>query len=438
MAMVPNKQQQEVLSILLKWAKSDEKYIVLNGPGGVGKTFLLRLFAEQCLCPVMFLAPTHEALSQLKKAIGDGDFIYKTVHSALALTPDITKSSISFNHIKTPAIWRDVQIAVIDEASMIPQWILDILIDTGTKILFVGHKSQLPPVEEKRKTTDLCVSPVFNMKVPQLELTIPMRNSGDIWEYTVLAEKKIYDKTIVLPDQFIISASDFKEYMYSEKGKQDLLKGRIKLVAWRNVTVNEYNKRVRDVLFNKPEEKYSVGDIVILTSPTFLVKDLESLKPLHLEKLFKEKDDLKSLFTNTKGRVQNISECSIMLDIKLTVKCYKLLIQTGGYVQTIYEFKNPDDYTRVSTFFEHRAWGFKDQKDKKRAYSYRYFILSLFARLLHFYAATAHRLQGSTVEKVIVLDNDLKKNPCYVEQAKCRYVACSRAAKELKIYRGFA
>ena len=126
----------------------------------------------------------------------------------------------------------------------------------------------------------------------------------------------------------------------------------------------------------------------------------------------------------------------VKLNQQLHIPVYKIFVNCEGEECFFYEPVYVEDHNRIAQYYEHLAWGFKDQQRKKRAYRERNFIRSMFAHVKHFYAATAHRLQGSTIEDIILINSDIERNPCRIERLKCRYVAASRARDNLYFYRG--
>jgi hypothetical protein len=170
--------------------------------------------------------------------------------------------------------------------------------------------------------------------------------------------------------------------------------------------------------------------------PMPIVEKLENYTDGILKSLAKKRDIFDTLYTNTKLEVHSASKVDVKLNLYLNIKCWKILALYGKVLKTLYVPINPEDYKRVSSFYEQLAWHGKTSKEKERLYKEKHFISSLFANVKYFYAATSHRLQGSTIDNVFVINSDISKNPCFVEQAKCRYVACSRTKENLYFYRG--
>ncbi len=438
--MALNKGQQSAVDYIANWWQCNSSYLVLDSKGGTGKTYLidyvLPLLAK---CDPILLTPTNESLKQLRdKLVDPSKWEIKTIHSALGITPTTSKKDIVFKVNKNkqlPAIWDRVNLAVIDEASMISEEILDILIGIGVKILWVGHSSQLPPIVINRKRSDTCISPVFSQGWETITLTQPMRNTGKLWEFNNKVEKMIYDPKLPLPNTYDIKKKELLSYLNSDEGKQHLLEGKTKVVAWSNAGVDRLNSYLRNIIFgvDKAKSKYVPNDTIILIKPYNLVENLDRYKESGLFKLVNDKKIVTSFYSNTKATVINCKEVVVTLNKELSIPCYKIKVLCEDESHYIYEAKNKDNITEIADYYAHLAW---QSKDPSKIYTRRNFILSCFADIKHYFSATSHRLQGASVPNIIVIWNNILKNPNRVERSKCAYVSTSRTINELMIYRG--
>jgi hypothetical protein len=414
--------------------------MVIGGRGGCGKSYLGDAIVKTIpnINP-LFIAPTNEALKQFRDKI-TGDYVFKTAHSALGIAPIEDEKELKFEQMSFPKLWEDVNIVLADEASMYHRSIMELLIQTRTKIIFLGHKSQLPPVSKKRSVFDKCLSPVFEEDFPTIELTIPQRNVGKLWEFNNLLEERIYEtKPRIVPIDYDISKKDLNEYVTSH-GKDDIFYGETKLVLWTNTGVDAYNQRIRNVIFGEQAKnhKYLPGDKIILTKPYISIDLLEKHSDFSLKKLTGSltKEDDNYFFSNAKAVVRHCEEKLVRLNSAIHVPVYKITVDCEGVITSFYEPVFSQDHERISKYYEHIAWNAGDRNRKARAFRERSFIRSCFAHVKHFYSATAHRLQGATVENIITILSDVERNPNPIERAKCLYVACSRAKTNLMVYRG--
>ena len=114
--------------------------MILTGGPGTGKTSTLRavVACAQDLeyAKVVLMAPTGKAADRMAAQIG---LPARTIHSTLGLVEGLNKKPQ-----KVDANW-----VIVDEASMIPDYLMDQLltaIDLGAHVILVGDVDQLPPV----------------------------------------------------------------------------------------------------------------------------------------------------------------------------------------------------------------------------------------------------------------------------------------------------
>ena len=142
---------------------SQNKYYLLEGAAGTGKTTLIahilaNSFAQK---KIIFSAPTHKALSVLRSKLELNKTLksqFMTVHKLLGLRRKIDdKGTIYFNDVDEDFINNEefsniskCNIIIIDEASMISSSIYQTIItkfanNRSVKIIFVGDRNQLHP-----------------------------------------------------------------------------------------------------------------------------------------------------------------------------------------------------------------------------------------------------------------------------------------------------
>lgn len=429
-----NTGQKNALSAITKWYRSPALYLILDGAGGTGKSYLVNELLNSLVGAVpLLLAPTNEALRQLSEKV-DGDYTYRTLHSALGITPSSATKELKFEQQGLPAIWESHNLAIIDEASMVDEYILKILTDIGIKILFIGHKSQLPPVIIRRKLADKCASPVFDKGYPVITLTEPMRNIGDLWHFNNHLELMIYNDERTIPNTFDKSKSELSAII--DNSIEDFLSGDTKVVLWSNEGVDRWNDKIREIIHGSiaKTNKYLKGDKIILTSPYIPLNHVEKCTDDAINKIYKKPYDI--IYSNTKATVRSCTEVTAVFNHKISFVCYKIIADIEGERVIIYTCKYQEDKDKLAEYYEHLAWSCKTKQAKENAFKKRRFILSILADVKHFFSASSHRLQGSSVPNVIVINSDIAKNANQIEQKKCRYVACSRAIHNLYFYRG--
>lgn len=149
---------------------------MLTGGPGTGKTFTVAALVKACLysqgnCRIIVTAPTGKAVAQLegslrKKMEGRGEIRAGTLHAILGLKETVREERIEPLH---------ADVIIVDECSMIDAPIFSKLLASvpeGTRLLLIGDKDQLPPVESGSVFADLIDAAVF----PKLQLTEVLRS----------------------------------------------------------------------------------------------------------------------------------------------------------------------------------------------------------------------------------------------------------------------
>jgi hypothetical protein len=425
--------QVQAVKEIKNWWNSSKAFYTLNGSAGVGKSFVVDSLLKELprVAPVL-LAPTHKALRQLREKT-KGDYEYRTVANALGIRPVDEGKELTFEHIKLPGFWDDVNLAIVDEAGMLDDFHIELFKSIGTKILYVGHKSQLPPVRLNRSIFDTCISPVFEQGYGESNLFIPKRNKGRLWEFNNSLEAKIYDDKLPISGEYDVTESKLKDYVNSSENS--FKAGLTKIALWTNDGVDKYNRKIRELLFKGDAKlKYVKDDLIILTNTIISFDGMEYLNDREILKFAKIGKDI---YTDTDGRVISCEKVKVNLNKSLSVSCLKIVVTTTLEGKLVfYELCYKEDYKKIADFYEHKAWSFISKEAKDKAYKERATILKCFASTKPFYAATSHRLQGSSISNIIAIASNINLNSNRVERSKCMYVACSRASENLLIYRG--
>lgn len=170
--------QNEALNALAKWYHSDELECLLEGPAGTGKTYLVNIFLKEIVTTTNCVtAPTHKALRVLESRVGKKGLTLQSLHG---LKPNLDLSNFNIQHpqfdpLAQPKI-ENYSLVVIDEASMINADLFKLNRDKANKlrvkILYLGDKFQLPPVNEE-------ISKVFTSIKNKIVLTDIIRQKDD-------------------------------------------------------------------------------------------------------------------------------------------------------------------------------------------------------------------------------------------------------------------
>lgn len=208
--------QEKALKIILQRHKNREKYVVVSGYAGVGKTTLVR-FAIEALDvskdKVVYTSYTGKAVEVLKKK---GNSNAMTLHRLLY--ESIPRKGGGFFH--KPKKTLDYTIVVVDETSMVPKSMINLLMTHNVFIIFLGDPFQLPTVD-KEEANDLLDHPhVFLSEVMRqaaeseiIQITMKIRNREIIKpfqgkEVIVMRKHELCDAHLYWADQVICATNN--------------------------------------------------------------------------------------------------------------------------------------------------------------------------------------------------------------------------------------
>ena len=269
---VVNVQQEAALNDLDNFVKSNANVITLSGYAGTGKTSIMQIFKEKMDkegVPVTFTAATNKAANVLKTKVKDA----QTLHSAFGIQAGVDyNSEYDLKHLINIVKENNLlpgSVVVIDEASMIDDNIYKILnkiaLDQNLKIIYLGDKAQLAPVNSDQ------ISPIFRNKEGKvLELT-KVERTGDnaiLKEATDLRTKGVFSYVSSFNKDgkgvaFINPSKNRKEIeniikAFTTKIQND--PDYFRILAYRNNTISKYNDYVRKILGydvkNNPNDYY--------------------------------------------------------------------------------------------------------------------------------------------------------------------------------------
>lgn len=405
-----NDQQYYAVTSILDWALNPlsgaDSARTLVGFAGSGKTFCLRLISA-CLPSLVLCAPTNKACKELQK-LKTGHRCC-TIYSLLGLRMEQVEDTIQLTKTEIDKAGK-YRFVVLDEAGMVNRELFGYIRDTmirGTRFIFVGDPKQLPPVGEAE-------SPVWD-KFPTYKLLKVMRHDNQILKMaTHVRKNKIRelefvndhadDEGVWYLDQF-----DFEHKIkhYADQGEFDR---ETKILAWRNRTVDRYNRLVRTAIYGKDllkTARYLPNDRLVMTAPY-------------------EIDGQVALTTDDEVQIKDI-HVSNLRGHDLQVYRLKVSGSTGTFtLTTIHEDSEEDLQILLADLA-------KSARAPKMGHLWRNFwaLKKSLASVKFSYALTVHRSQGSTFENVFVDCDDILANSNRKEAKRCLYVAVSRPSKRL-------
>ncbi|AIT09415.1 disulfide oxidoreductase [Candidatus Francisella endociliophora] len=445
-----NDQQLESVSLIKKFLKGKERYFLLSGFAGTGKTTVVKKILDEYSKKSIVSAPTRKANVVISQSTATQGY---TIHSLLGLQPDINLEDFNpndpvFGQIKKATI-QNYSLVVIDEASMINEALFE-LIDSeinkslATKVLFLGDKAQIPPVGGQE-------SPIFELD-NRYELTTLMRQSDDnplatlsqeLREVTQELPKFLLDRKSLLNNSddglvFVSANEDFREHLKkvfsSSYAKTD--PNYAKLIAWRNRTVMQSNRIIRGLVFGEDANLVEKGDVLTgyraikgNSKESFLINNCMDYKVVGVS-----------------ARQKNINGLyGFTVKILEKSKIYKGFEEKNIFVIDARDKENLQDYAEIhdkllavaradrqwSIYYEFRKNNLlMTDIDINRDGSYKAKENVIKKDLDYGFAVTAHKAQGSTYRKVFVLLKDIILNKNIVERNQILYVAMTRAQKQ--------
>lgn len=419
MSVILSPSQQAVIEAFPGFLMDDSKELTISGFAGSGKTFLMQYLADmgekqqklvKLLDPsvprrrMVFSATTNKAATVLQ------DFLRKdvqTIHSLLGLSVQNDYKTGKQKLVpKNRPISLVNTIIYIDEASMIDEYLLaNIRNYTGKvrscKVVYIGDSYQLPPVME-----DICA--VFTNPTSTIFLKEIQRQVADspIIQLSAQYRNVLDDPSVGWPKlqnmgDAIVHHTDKNTFFKAIAGayKQPHEPNDLKILAWSNNRVRDYNRWVRS--FSNYTKPYETGEIIVTNKPLFVGQTIVApTDSLHM-----------------------IKSCTDA--IKEGIRGYA--IQIMGLEETFFQ---PADWKEATVLAN------KYKKDAHQTKNWKPFfaIKEQWTDLRPVHASTVHKAQGSTYNEVFVDLNNIGKCNNWRDVARLAYVAITRARHRVHIY----
>ena len=416
-----NPGQATALAEILAWLNPAnpldfQPFHVLSGSAGTGKTFLVKKLVEDFKGRIIYTAPTNKATKVLRESVTTDAYKpeCRTIYSLLGLRMEANGELKELKAPEDPIDLSQYRLVVLDEGSMVNQMLFTHVEDTANefriKFLILGDPAQLPPVGEQ-------TSPVWNLESCS-HLTQVMRHDNAILELATRIRDQVdrFSPTIKLSNNNDGQEGVWKEGVqpFNARIYQHAIAGYFtkpngsKIISWRNIEVDRFNKMVRSIIFPEVTEPWVVGDRVLFTGPA---RDL---------------DDEPMASTDDEGEVMSIdTEYSALYPefkiwrISITLDDNKAVVARVLHRDSQMDYARRLDELSMEARANSRKWkNFWEFKDA-------------FHQLRHAYAITAHRSQGSTYDTAFVNWQDILLNRNRQEAYRCLYVACTRPSRML-------
>jgi len=386
-----NQDQDKALKEFISFiAKPHVKHMVLSGPAGAGKGFLLRhiydnwdrislmatlLNSDAATAIPEFTATTNEAVYQL------GISSASTIYSRAGLIPSYN----GLRAIRSPD--RFPSIIFIDEASYIDENAFNAIQQQlpNCKLIWVMDQDQLAPVGSD-------VPYVTTQGFDTAELTIIERNQGDLQNMVRELRHAVRNRHGVDIRKHhngtsiqVVNAVEFQQQIIQEFGADYT---RCKVVMFKNATVAKYNNAIHENVLKNPKFPHAGAPAIINSyskeaqyrvGTRFTIEDVREVAEQY------------EIFT------QNDKSYRIVEELHITSDIGNIICPIDKADKTVWRLSNW--YTDIALP----------------------------------YASTTHKAQGSTVPVVFVDAKDIFSTFDAEMRRRLIYVAVSRASERVVI-----
>lgn len=443
--------QQAGLIDMMEFVRSPvEKEMVLCGAAGTGKTSLLNVFLKEVTkefhLKYYCTAFTNEAVRVL--SMRSGKEYDKTISGLLGLKLRQYEDKGKILVREGPSYVEKYDLIVIDEASMINDELFVMIRSVMAsypriKVLYVGDDAQLPPVKYEYSVVFRAIPHVFKlnkvMRVaednPIINLVTPIRerlgSSTDLFvrEDSVNANNEGVHFYNMKPPFFASLLADFRSDEYQTN------RNFCRLLAYTNNAVDASNAYIRRELFGSGVEEFTVHDDLIVTESYNVKVVTGGTMPIYN---VGERLEVKCAERKV-DPVSGITYWSLLVDNynanvrKRHDRFIKVVAREGWQLYNIRRAELIKSCRKLASEVDPKT----NQKKytSNEAWSAFYDFISEYCYVTYAYAMTVHKAQGSTIDNVYVVENDINVlDWSMVERNKLKYTAFTRASKNLHIY----
>ena len=386
--------QQNGLNLALSKHKNNEKYVTICGYAGTGKSTLVRFIIEALDIDedrVAYACYTGKAAEVLRKK---GNKHAMTLHKLLY--DSFPRPGGGF--IRKPKLSLDYDVIVVDECSMVPKSMVQMLMRHKVFIIFLGDSFQLPMIDKNESHTLLDKPDIFLDEIMRqaaeseiIQLTMKIRNGEVITpmkgnEVIVIPKNELVTGHLTWADQIICATNVTRHNMNTQMRE---------LLGYTG-TIQDGEKVI--IKRNYWDDCNSDGDALVNGSTGIITNPFESFRriPAYIKN---NRHDLPTVVGNfTPDCGSEFSGVEFDKDFLLTeTPCvdWRVAYQLGKLKPSI-----GDIVPRQMTYG---------------------------------YAITGHAAQGSEWDKVLVIEESFPFDK--TEHARWLYTACTRASEKLVLVR---
>lgn len=448
-----NKDQLRIFNKIKKDLSTTAMPILLQGPGGTGKTFLIGNIIQDLdsNTEITVTTTSNKALNILKN-----DKIFRTMKNVkFATIFQLYMGTIEYDdkgnerYIESKKMNEkyNCDIMIVDEVSMIKNNTYEKLHCQCNKIIYIGDRCQLPPVNDELReckvfTCTDCIK--YELKKNErsknnnelIKINKVIRNILtdttkyiDELDYTQLYEIvqcALYDKIFTPYDKLLHNKKDISNIARKlYKDKEEFI-----LLTWTNKRKEEWLRIIKDKDKITGISMFENEDLGIFNKTIYVKNQL--------------------IYNSTYFRIKKIDTVREKINFgnyEKTIECQKMCVDVDELELIFYEILKKDKITIMNDFKTFKKNILKKynktQKEERDNELKKYWSLyyTYFPPIELFCLSTIHKAQGSTINTVIVDLDDLTKklqgnneDKYNIEEfLKLFYVAVSRAGHNLYI-----
>ena len=392
--MILTNDQEKALKIILTKYKNREKYVTICGYAGVGKSTLVK-FAVEALGvdknKIAYATFCGKAAEVLRKK---GNPNAMTLHRLLY--DSIPKKGGGF--FRKPKTSLEYDIVVVDEISLAPKSMLEMLLKHNVFCIFIGDNFQLPQIDKSEIHTfldnpDIFLSTIMRQAAESeiIQLTMKIREGKDLGyfqgkEVQILPYSQLNTGMLLWADQ-ILTATNAKRHSINQQVRQ-LLGFQGELCEKEKIVVKR----------NYWDDCNADGD---------------------------------ALVNGTVGIIKNIYDCFIVIPNFIKTPNHTIYTLNGDIVP---EVGSSFDNISIDKNFLLEETPCVDWKVSYQLGKIKYKIGDILPKQITYgYALTCHAAQGSEWNNVLVLEESFPFDK--IEHARWLYTACTRASEKLVLLR---